>query len=127
MLPECLRYISLAAVTVLVTACDGGVYLNGQVVDGNGEPVRNARVLLLIEGRVRAERDVDTRGCFELSETVAPGRYTFQGEVTAPGFNSATVEVPTLERNSIRVKMARASQGPSSVILGHVLACNSEP
>jgi hypothetical protein len=117
--PQVLWSASLITLVVMASGCDGGVQLKGRVTDASGAPVTSARVLLRDgDRRVRAEGQTDLRGCFELLEMVAPGRYSLRGEVTAPGFGSASVDVPTLNENTVRVRLVRANQGQSSAVMG---------
>lgn len=117
-----LALLTLSLSTCLPFVGDGGVRVDGIVLDSMGRPVPDAIVFFdtparrdypsLFEIRTRPD------GRFQLSPTVAPGRYDIPLVVEASGYRDATLPVPTLKRNTFEVRLERAdSITPSRINL----------
>ena len=117
------RFRSLVFLTLLslpLAACDGGIRAGGTAADSMGRPVPDALVFLDYSARKDYpslfERRTGSDGHFELSSTVAPGRYDIRLVVQASGYREASLPVRTLRANTIDVKLEREGSDISSRI-----------
>lgn len=99
---------------------DGGIHADGIVSDAEGRPIAGALVFLDSPMRVDYPRRFEMRtgvdGRFNLSSTVAPGRYNIDLVVQSSGYRHATLPLPTLKRNSVEVRLERNDSGKQSQI-----------
>jgi hypothetical protein len=87
-----LRRFVFLALSAFIAGCDGGVFVNGGVVDSQHRPIAGAEIILDREGDSRTFEDTSDRtGCFDIGGTVAPGRYDYKLHVRARGFKEATL------------------------------------
>jgi hypothetical protein len=114
----------LLALAVGTSACfpfgDGGVLAEGVVADSVGRPVAGALVVFLDPGRERwpslFETHTNDQGRFQLSSTVAPGRYLIPLRIQADGFKSAELPLRTLKSNVVSARLALANSDEMSHI-----------
>ena len=116
--------VLLTALSAFVCACppvgDGGVSAKGEVTDSAGKPIPGAQVAFLCSSRDRYPRLFETRtdeqGRFELSSTVAPGRYTIPIRIQADGFKPAELPLRTLVANVVYASLAAVDSQKTSRI-----------
>jgi Carboxypeptidase regulatory-like domain len=112
-----------AVVTALLCTCvamgDGIVRASGVVKDSSGDPISGALVFFDHPSRERWPKDFESRsrsdGSFDVSPLVAPGRYTVPLVVRAEGFKPVSVDLPTLVRNKVEVRLARLDSSATSM------------
>ncbi|HAK56517.1 MAG: TonB-dependent receptor [Vicinamibacterales bacterium] len=104
----------LLFVTILLPRPGLAADLNGTVVDPDGRPVPNARVLLSRAGAVSATTTTDAQGRFGM--VLAAGRYEVRASV--PGFRSDVVPLDVGADDLLRITIAlRVSAIEESVVV----------
>jgi hypothetical protein len=117
----------LVLVVLVLTGCpfmlpaDGGVRASGVVRDAAGNPVAGAEVRLLASSRSKPEA-TGADGRFHVSELVAPGRYYVPLVISAAGFKSLHLSIPTLTNNHVVATLEALDSARESQATVHVLA-----
>jgi hypothetical protein len=105
------KSISLITLSFCLAACDGGMHLSAHIVDSEGVPVDGA---LATASRDQKEPEftgtTNKQGCVSLGGLTAPGNYDFQVTISAPDYKTFHVAIPTIERNALRIVLAKKSQ-----------------
>ena len=96
---------------IALAGCDGGVHLSARVVDSEGRPIAGARAALQKDSSPpEFEATSERSGCLSIGGLTAPGKYNFTVTVHAPGYKGLTYQVPTIQRNALRLVLARQEQ-----------------
>ena len=105
---------SAFALAVFLSACDGGMHVEGTVLTQDKKPVEGAKIYFDDPGRERYpnsfETSSDSAGHFRLSTTVAPGNYKIPVVVEATGYQTFREELPTLQENTLVVHLTSTGQ-----------------
>ena len=106
-----LRIISISALLTVISGCDGGFFLSGNVVDSEGKPIPGATFQATSsESPENFEAVADKNGCLSVGSTLAPGEYNFTVIVRATGYKDLQTSMPTLEFHRLRIVLAKQSQ-----------------
>ena len=108
----------LVALSLVISGCDGFVYVRGVVRNPHGEPVAGAKIH--VTNMVQYwYTESDANGCFNASGTTAPTHSSEPLRVVAPGYKNASAKVRTAAtRNHVIVTLAPSdSQGASRIQL----------
>jgi hypothetical protein len=96
---------------IALAGCDGGVHLSARVVDSEGRPIAGALAALQKDSSPpEFEGTSEKSGCLSVGGLTAPGKYNFTLMVHAPGYKELNLQVPTIERNALRLVLARQEQ-----------------
>lgn len=102
---------------IFLVGCDGGVFLSGRVLNGDGVPVKEAKVHLTTSGDGWPfEAKTDTAGCFDAGGLTAPGHYQYLARVEADGYEPAEIRIQTLRKNRIVVTLELQGSSRSSQV-----------
>ena len=115
------RAALLCLAAALSSACDGGIYTKGRVIDSEGRPIEGANILLERGHGWTFEATTDRDGCFYAGGVTAPGHHDYLLHVEASGHKSAIGKVRTLENNYVTIVLAPLARdhgpgGPSSTV-----------
>jgi hypothetical protein len=99
---------------------DGGVHASGVVRDSEGTPIAGAAINLQAGSSVSDKTGTDGR--FLVGDVVAPGRYNVPLLISASGFKSVEVSVPTLTNNHVVAVLERLESVRESQVSVHTLA-----
>jgi hypothetical protein len=106
--------VVLIVATVLQLSCDGALNVSGQVVDGNGHPVRQARVSAY-SAAPETTALTGGDGCFHIFRITRPSEHqvpflveasgyeTFLGSITYPNDKRVTVHMRPVGRRELSV------------------------
>jgi hypothetical protein len=79
--------VLLAVCLAFCAACDGGVSVNGHVLDESGRPIKGARVILISKGRM-GETMSREDGSYSVGFTHAPGEPNGTLTVSKKGYET---------------------------------------
>jgi type III secretory pathway lipoprotein EscJ len=92
---------SFAAVVVIfllvVTACDGGTHVNGNITDEDGKPVADALVVLVADG-IKNEHKSNAAGFYDIGVTHSPFKVKIKLTVGKEGYESYEQEFDSQEK-----------------------------
>ena len=102
---------------------DGGVHAEGKICDQTGMPIDEALIMFNVSGHDRWPVLFETKskldGSFQLDSLIAPGHYEIPLAISTKGFKSVTINVPTLARNHVEVKLAPLLSNSESIATLH--------
>jgi len=112
---------------VVISGCfpvgDGGIHAEGKIRDQTDVPIDGALIMFNVSGHERwpvlFETNSKPDGSFQLDSLIAPGNYEIPLAISAKGFKSVTINVPTLARNNVDVKLAPLLSNSESIAVLH--------
>ena len=100
--------LPLYLLLILTIGCDGFTTLKGQIVDGDGKAISDAKIAIMQNGhRVGVEQTSKVDGSFSVGGTHAPSHGALDFRVRKEGFRDDIRRVPSESNGNMRVVLER--------------------